>query len=67
MVASAQGAKEGILIKNTEGLERASQVDTIIVDKTGTVTEGKLTVSAHSFLPLRRNVFEKSCFPLPPL
>ncbi|MCB1107129.1 MAG: copper-translocating P-type ATPase [Chlamydiia bacterium] len=51
MVACAQGAKEGVLIKNAEGLERAAQIDTIIVDKTGTVTEGKLTLSSiHSSL-----------------
>ena len=46
MVACAQGAKEGILIKNVEGLERANKVDTFIVDKTGTVTEGNLSISA---------------------
>ncbi|MGE0199264.1 MAG: heavy metal translocating P-type ATPase [Simkaniaceae bacterium] len=51
MVACARGAKEGILVKNAEGLERARQVDAIIVDKTGTVTEGRLSVSAiHSDL-----------------
>lgn len=51
MVACGQGAKEGVLIKNVEGLERAHKVDTFIVDKTGTVTEGKLSVAAvHSSL-----------------
>lgn len=45
MVACAAGAKEGILIKDAEGLERAARIDTLIVDKTGTVTEGKLSVS----------------------
>ncbi len=49
MVACAEGAKEGVLVKNAEGLEQANKVDTLIVDKTGTVTEGKLSVSAiHS-------------------
>jgi Cu+-exporting ATPase len=42
MVACAKGAKEGILIKEAEGLEKSSQVDTFIIDKTGTVTEAKL-------------------------
>ncbi len=52
MVACGQGAKEGVLIKNVEGLERAHKVDTFIVDKTGTVTEGKLSIGAvHSSLP----------------
>ncbi len=52
MVACAQGAKEGILIKNVEGLEQANKVDTLIVDKTGTVTEGNLSVSdIHTDLP----------------
>ncbi|MDJ0651913.1 MAG: heavy metal translocating P-type ATPase [Simkaniaceae bacterium] len=52
MVACAQGAKDGILIKNVEALERASKVDTLIVDKTGTVTEGNLAVAEmHTDLP----------------
>lgn len=52
MVACAQGAKEGILIKNVEGLERANKLDTLIVDKTGTVTEGNLSVSEiHTDFP----------------
>ena len=52
MVACSQGAKEGILIKNVEGLEQANKVDTLIVDKTGTVTEGNLSVSdIHTDLP----------------
>ncbi len=46
MVACAQGAKEGVLVKNAEGLEWANKVDILIVDKTGTVTEGKLSVTA---------------------
>lgn len=51
MVACAAGAKEGVLIKDVEGLERAAKVDTLVVDKTGTVTEGKLSVSSiHSML-----------------
>lgn len=45
MVACARGAQEGILVKNAEGLEKARLVNAIIIDKTGTVTSGKLSVS----------------------
>lgn len=41
MTATGRGAQAGVLIKNAEALERFSKVDTLIVDKTGTLTEGK--------------------------
>ena len=41
MVGVGRGAREGILIKNAEVLEVMEQIDTIVVDKTGTLTEGK--------------------------
>jgi Cu+-exporting ATPase len=41
MVATGRGATEGVLIKNAEALEILEKVDTLIVDKTGTLTEGK--------------------------
>jgi P-type Cu+ transporter len=41
MVATGRGAQLGMLIKGGEALERASAVDTVILDKTGTVTEGR--------------------------
>ena len=46
MVGVTKGAREGILIRNAEALERMKQVDTLIVDKTGTLTEGKPSVSS---------------------
>ncbi|HET9429208.1 MAG TPA: heavy metal translocating P-type ATPase [Allosphingosinicella sp.] len=41
MVGVGKGARSGVLIKNAEALERFASVDTIVVDKTGTLTEGK--------------------------
>ena len=46
MVASAKGAKEGVLVKDAVGLEKARLVEALIVDKTGTVTEGKVSVES---------------------
>ena len=45
MVGVGKAAEFGILIRNGEALQRTGQLDTIILDKTGTVTEGKPTVS----------------------
>lgn len=45
MVGVTKGARQGILIKNAQALERMKQVDTLIIDKTGTLTEGKPSVS----------------------
>ena len=41
MTATGRGAQAGVLIRNAEALERFARVDTLIVDKTGTLTEGK--------------------------
>lgn len=41
MVATGRGAQAGVLIKNAAALERMAKVDTVVVDKTGTLTEGK--------------------------
>jgi Cu+-exporting ATPase len=46
MVGVGKGAGAGVLIKNAESLERFAQVDTLVVDKTGTLTEGTPHVSA---------------------
>lgn len=45
MVATGKGAELGVLIKGGEALQRAGDVRTIVLDKTGTVTEGKPTVT----------------------
>ena len=46
MVGVGRGAQAGVLIKNAEALERMEKVDTLVVDKTGTLTEGKPKVVA---------------------
>jgi Cu+-exporting ATPase len=46
MVGVGRGAQAGVLIKNAEALERFEKVDTLVVDKTGTLTEGKPRVTA---------------------
>ncbi len=45
MVGVGQGTKHGVLIKNAEALERMEKVTTVIVDKTGTLTEGRPKVT----------------------
>lgn len=46
MVGVGRGAQHGVLIKNAEALELMEKVDTLVVDKTGTLTEGKPSVTA---------------------
>jgi len=46
MVGTGRGAHAGVLIKNAEALETLEKVDTLVVDKTGTLTEGKPRVTA---------------------
>ena len=54
MVGVGKGAQSGVLIKNAEALEKMDKIDTLIIDKTGTITEGKpsvekiITVSEYS-------------------
>ena len=50
MVGTGRGAGAGVLIKHAEVLERLEKVDTLLVDKTGTLTEGKPTL--HAVIPV---------------
>lgn len=47
MVGTGKGAENGILIKDAESLERAHKLQAVVVDKTGTLTEGKPTVTDY--------------------
>jgi len=51
MVGVGRGAQSGVLIKNAEALERMEKIDTLVVDKTGTLTEGKPSVVAIRTAP----------------
>jgi Cu+-exporting ATPase len=53
MVGTGKGASIGVLVKNAEALEVMERVDTLVVDKTGTLTEGRpAVVSVHALKPL---------------
>ncbi|UVC06852.1 copper-translocating P-type ATPase [Rhizobium sp. TH2] len=73
MVGVGRGAGLGVLIKNAEALERFEKVDTLVVDKTGTLTEGRPKVTAvktvggideHEFLRLAGSLEKSSEHPL---
>jgi len=74
MVATGRGAQAGVLIKNAEALELFAKVDTLVVDKTGTLTEGKpkltqIVVKAKDltedkFLSLAASLEQGSAHPL---
>jgi Cu+-exporting ATPase len=73
MVGVGRGAQEGVLVKNAEALERLEKVTTLVVDKTGTLTEGKpkLVVvrptggfEAKEFLRLAASLEQSSEHPL---
>jgi P-type Cu+ transporter len=51
MVATGKGAELGVLIKGGEALQRAGDITTVVLDKTGTVTEGKPTVTDVVLVP----------------
>ncbi|MCQ2772910.1 MAG: cadmium-translocating P-type ATPase [Bacilli bacterium] len=70
MVGSGRGAKEGILIKNAEILEKTHGIRVVLLDKTGTLTEGKPSVtdcvfiSKSNCLPIVRSIEKMSEHPL---
>jgi P-type Cu+ transporter len=75
MVAVGRGAHAGVLVRNAEALETLAKVDTLVVDKTGTLTEGKpmlsslqvvdgAGVSRDDFLALTASVEQSSEHPL---
>lgn len=51
MVATGKGARNGILIKSGESLEKLGQVDIVVFDKTGTLTDGKSQVISEYYVP----------------
>ncbi len=72
MVGVGKGAQAGILIRNAEALERFAEVDTLVVDKTGTLTEGKpALVAVHAqglaeeqLLAMAASIEQSSAHPL---
>ncbi len=72
MVGTGRGAREGVLIRNAEALETLEKVDTLVVDKTGTLTEGKprlqsvrpLAVDAATLLGVAAGLEQGSEHPL---
>jgi P-type Cu+ transporter len=73
MVGVGKGAQSGVLIKNAEALERFASVDTLVVDKTGTLTEGKpalvavepsTTLSPEQLLRIAASLEASSAHPL---
>ena len=60
MVGTGRGAKSGILIKSATALETAHKVDTVILDKTGTITAGKPVVT--DILPVKGSEAELLAF-----
>jgi len=67
MVATGRGASAGVLIRNAEALEKLAQVDTLVIDKTGTLTEGRpklVSVDDPELLRLAASVEKLSEHPL---
>ncbi len=67
MVSTGRGASAGVLIRNAEALEKLAQVDTLVVDKTGTLTEGRpklVTADDPEMLRLAASVEKLSEHPL---
>jgi Cu+-exporting ATPase len=70
MVGMGKGAENGVLFKSSESLEKAANIDTVVFDKTGTMTQGKPTVTdvleldSSEFLSLVASVEKNSEHPL---
>jgi heavy metal translocating P-type ATPase len=47
MVGTGRGAKSGVLVKNAQAIEEMNKVDTLIIDKTGTITEGRPALKSY--------------------
>lgn len=62
MVSTGKGAREGVLIKNAEALEVFAKVDILVVDKTGTLTEGKPTLRTVISLSNKYKKSDILCF-----
>ena len=63
MVGTGRGAEAGILIRGGEALEMAHRVDTVVLDKTGTLTLGRPTVAEVIVAPRRRRTRTCSTWP----
>lgn len=72
MVGTGKGAENGILIKSGEALETAHSIDTVVMDKTGTITEGKpvvtdiyaMDITAHELVRIAASIEKGSEHPL---
>jgi Cu+-exporting ATPase len=73
MVGTGQGARAGVLIKNAQALELAEKIDVLVVDKTGTLTEGHATttdfqpaagIAQHELLRVAASLEQGSTHPL---
>ncbi|MEO6531177.1 MAG: heavy metal translocating P-type ATPase [Specibacter sp.] len=61
MVGVGRGAKMGVLIKNAQALERMEKVDTLVVDKTGTLTEGRPSLTR--IIPISKDAHDTADIP----